>query len=131
MSNQSILLMCPICGSAAVSSQAPLISVEPVYECSSCGWEGTHKEIVAAPFEHELGSDAAILDAMASDLRVQLAKDMGKLYLGYLIKWGFVSKPDPKLLARYLKDISDATLKSIMQTRLELERENIDGKPAA
>jgi predicted RNA-binding Zn-ribbon protein involved in translation (DUF1610 family) len=126
---KSFVRFCPHCGSAAVKQDTLILSLhEPsvsTFDCEACSWRGPQEELVAVELTHQLGSDANLVDALASDLRRTLAREAGKPFLEFLLKWGFMAAPDPTVLARYLTAIAKATLESILKERLEIEKERI------
>jgi hypothetical protein len=119
--------MCPECGSPAVALVSPVFSASPASPCvcKACGWEGNKNQLVGIPFSHDWGSDEGLIEALMSDLRVLLAKEVGKTFVGFLIRWGFMPSPDSKLLARYLSRIAKAVIEAVLNERLELEKERI------
>jgi len=126
MSNDNATLhMCPKCSSAAITTVIvdELTGGTPEFLCEACGWRGTVQDVVAVPFSHDWQNQAGLADALVSDLRLRLAKNLGREFLEYLIRWGFMTAPEPRLLGRYLAAIAQAIVTSIIEVRLALEKE--------
>lgn len=78
---------------------------------------------------------------MVQDLRQLLARDVGVVLLGFLVKWGFVrylesvgrepSKPDGKQFSRYLIAICKGILLAIIEERNREEAAGaVDARPS-
>jgi hypothetical protein len=125
---ESVILFCPYCGSAAISceeSPFPALrsSDKASYTCNVCDWHGTREEVVASSFSHDWQNNEAILSALVGYLRHRLALDIGKIVLQYLLDWGFMSSPEPTLLARYLSAMATGMVKAMLEERVAIEKE--------
>lgn len=130
---EALALFCPECGSPSLQGEE-FSSIQVFernhsqFECKSCGWKGERRKLLASPFKHEFDSDDALRDALYKDLRNLLAKDAGKAYAEFLVKWGFISPPlTSEALTRYLKAIAKGTLSSIVLERAKIEQEETNG----
>jgi len=125
MRDNAVLHMCPECSSAAIATVITdeLTGGTPEFLCGACGWRGTAQDVIAVPFSHAWQSQEGLANALVSDLRLRLAKNLGKEFLEYLIRWGFMTTPEPKLLGRYLVAIAQAVVTAIIDVRLALEKE--------
>jgi hypothetical protein len=130
---KAAVLLCPQCSGADIIYKTIAI-LDPAMEselpawCGSCQWAGKKKDLIAHKFKHEMGSDEQILQSMVTDLRNLLAKEFAKSFGSFLLKWGFISTGvTPKDLSRYIVGIAQATMKAILETRQEIEKEKKDG----
>ena len=120
--------LCPQCGSAVVETTtkgniSDGIDTNRAY-CGACGWQGIAEDLVAHRFKHEHGTDDQIAQQMVEDLRNHIARDLSLSLGRYLTKWGFVSPGvTPQVLSRYIVGAAQAVMKSILETRQQLERE--------
>jgi hypothetical protein len=123
------LYLCPSCGSPAISwdiDEAKVIKQGPSaidFVCEACSWRGKQSDLVSSPFSHAWDNNQGLVDALIRDLRRRLAKDVGKSLLAYLMRWGFMTVPDTRLLARYLSAMSAAMVTAMMEERLKIEKE--------
>jgi predicted RNA-binding Zn-ribbon protein involved in translation (DUF1610 family) len=129
-----VAYFCPECGSASVvhiGALSGLLQAEDKpadpYECRACGWAGIRLSLLATEVTHEFGSDDSIATALMADLRTSLAKEMGTVLVKFLLKWGFMPKPDTRLLARYLTVAGRAMLLAIITERAKIDGETSHG----
>jgi len=121
---------CMQCGSASIARLDTLSGVlyaidKPTdrYVCTACNWEGARSELLATEVTHELGSNDDITVAMMADLRLHVAKGLAEQLLRFLLKWGFMAKSDPKMLARYLTVAGRAMMLAIIDERSKIDEE--------
>lgn len=123
-STKASVKLCPKCGSSAITPPGTAFSPASQSTCGGCGWSGRADELVAARFEHELGSDEQVLQTMMTDLRNVLSKDFAKSFGAFLMKWGFISAAvTPKELSQYVVAVAKATMVAMLETRQEIEKE--------
>lgn len=116
----STAVFCPQCGAASVDRNL----VASTGKCRACGWAGSDCELVAVPFQHELGlTDEAIFHNFFIDVRDVLGKSFAVEIGRLLLQWGFLAALDPKLLARYLAAAARAMVHAILEERSAIERE--------
>jgi hypothetical protein len=91
-----------------------------------CGWRGLQSELVAAPFQHQSGTDAEIAERLARDLRNMMAKIAGPLFGSFLVKHGFMQLPlQVAELRFYLTRLAPVILKAIIEARQELQERGL------
>lgn len=113
---------CPACGSSMVDIQ----SITDSTNCKVCGWAGNTQDLAAMPFSQEMGSPEQVLKNLTLDIRGFMSKGFSLEFIQLLRKWGFVSEPlDPKEIARYMGSIAKGLALGLIETRQEIEKENI------
>jgi hypothetical protein len=126
---KGVAYFCPKCTNAVeVSTHLGLVGNQIPVHCTGCGWSGDQAELAQASFSHEFKSPEEISKAMVTDLRNALAESSAIVYGRFLLKWGFMGEPVRGAeLGRYLMNIANATVQSIIQTRSELMKESTSG----
>lgn len=122
--NESVAYFCPTCGGASLDFS----ELGGEASCRSCGWKGAQQERVALPFKHDFLSGEAALTHLISDVR-SVVSASSKMYLPLLVKWGFLSLGEgvEKRATRYLAAAARATLKSFIEERDSIEKEEHGG----
>ena len=115
---------CPRCGSASVNAST---LAGGAASCNVCDWKGAVEELLTSNFQHDLGSPEAVAHTFFLDVRraispPQFSVEICKL----LIKWGFMSSPNPQVLARYMGAIAKGMVGGIIHERQAIERERIE-----
>lgn len=110
---------CPACGSPAIDA-SPLAG--GVASCRSCTWKGPTTDLLVHHFQHGFATEEEVLHAFASDVKMLFAKEYGVPILQMLLKWGFMGKPEPKILGKFLMNISTAVFQAVLKTREEIEK---------
>jgi len=65
------------------------------------------------------------MDVFASEFKLMLAKNLAKPFGSLLLKWGFLDSSDLKSLSKYLANASIAMVKSIFETRKQMEMDKL------
>ena len=126
--SETVLYICPQCGSTAITSKTSMLvgtGQTDTFTCGTCKWKGLREQVVAVPFSHDWNTDEGLLQSLVSDLRTRLAQNIGKEFLRYLLRWGFMTTADPQILGRYLSAIARAVITAIVEERLAMEKETV------
>lgn len=121
---------CPECGSAHIEQTNILAAADysnDMFKCVSCEWVGRRDQLAISEITHQMGTNEDIFITLMNDLRNLLAKDVGVSLGGFLMKWGFISTMNPKILGRYLSAIARAILTAVLQERVKIEKEKTGG----
>ena len=132
------LYLCPECGSPSVEETTKAVLFGPNTnraKCLACGWLGESKDLVAAPFSHEMGNDEEVLKALMGDMRLVMAKYCAMPLGAALLKWGFLEQVEvkggkvlnPRQMSRYMSAASRAILSAVIEERQKMEKERADG----
>lgn len=129
MTTDTAVYMCPSCSSTFVElGEGTLSGTGATVQCRACPWAGSENELIAAAFQHNMGSHTDLTQALVNDLRLVLAKEFAASFGIFLLKWGFVESPvPPLLLGRYISAIAKAVLGAVIKERSLLEREKVNG----
>lgn len=123
MTTQSSARFCPKCGSPSLVINTLANEVS----CDGCQWVGKPEELVVAPFEHDLGSDAQVLEIFVREFRNAFAKVAAKDIGLLLKKWGFIPEGNPlvqvQLLSRFFETMSRAMVQAVLEERKKIEKE--------
>jgi len=122
------VLLCPKCSSTQVEHTTKgILSGTPDdnrASCMACTWVGTVEDCVLHTFKHELGSDDSLIQTMVQDLRNHIAVDLSRSMSRFLLKWGFITPGvKPQILSRYIVAAAQSVMRSIIETRQQLEQE--------
>lgn len=115
----SFVYLCPRCHHATLDISE---LTGGAASCRGCGWSGTNRDVIAAPFHHQEGSDEGMLIHFAGDFKKAFRSGMMQP-LGLLLdKWGFFpenASPAIKtqLLVRYARAAANAMLRAIFHER--------------
>lgn len=128
--------ICPECGSGKIE-MGDLIGEDMKAKCLSCGWEGPHRELMAA-----VGSEQELMKGSQEifgtpDLALGIAQEVSKTYMVLIAKYaaqplglamiesGVIGKEQPKELTRLIRAASmgahKATLEEIEAIQKELQ----------
>jgi len=117
---------CPNCGSAAVNRS---FLVGGSAKCDACSWTGVNEELLSVKFEHPFNSPEQVMDAFASEFKLMLGKHLAKPFGQMLLKWGFLDSNNiADLLPKYLTNAAVAMVKSVIETRKNIETGGVDSK---
>lgn len=112
---------CPGCSSSMVNASALTGSAA---SCGVCNWTGKTEELVAVPFNQEMGSPEEIFRQLTLDIRQLLAKDTATDLIKLLAKWGFIGPAiDKQEIARYFGGVAKGITQGIIETRQQIEKE--------
>ncbi len=118
---------CPTCGGAAVDFSA----LTEEAHCKICSWKGSRAELAVFRFSHTLGDQAQTCEQLFMDMRQLLGKHFSAPFAAFLGKWGFLDIPTTKSaqekarkhLARYIGHCAGAFIRSIIEVRHQIEKE--------
>src|SRR6185369_14131342 len=84
---------CPSCGSASLFVHS--IAGGDAH-CQTCPWTGPQSDLIVHHFEHDLGSNEAVMHMFLSEYKNVLAKNFATPLTVLLHKWGFFKgRPTP------------------------------------
>jgi hypothetical protein len=123
-----IAYYCPSCNSPAVDYSS---LVGGFAKCNVCNWEGVREDLLAAPFSHIYGDQSGVDFLLAREIKQLLgSSEMTKLLVRFLARWGFVDIKQGRAVVvgevkKYLEALAITFLKTIVNVRLDLEKEKV------
>lgn len=114
---------CPKCNSPSLTIPT-LVGGQAT--CSACSWKGVKEDLLVHYFEHDLGSDTAVAEALARDFKKLMGEHVAKPLATLLYKWGFFrGAPTPTELTRYIVAMAGASMKALIEERNKMELERV------
>ncbi|UWQ32213.1 hypothetical protein K3555_16875 [Leisingera sp. M527] len=74
--SRSIAMLCPTCGSDEFSFDNDLTETERTYECTSCGMEFTHEDIM----DQNQDTISRAVEGMKKEIVADIRKDFKKIF---------------------------------------------------
>lgn len=98
--------------------------------CLSCSWEGGKDDLLVLPLQFNQEGIQEIVAKSRIEFVRSIGNSLGTAFGTWLVKYGFIDTADPNYVRNmelYIRGAVTAAYKSILTTRVEIERRGQGG----